>query len=109
MSANDKFQTQVNTMPRTGNDAKDFHSGCITIQAAIKEALAMAHIPAKNVNVSWAEPRSPVPQVGNFTVTANGRTVTLEITRKRVIESYERVGEPELLQAIKDLAHQLTK
>jgi hypothetical protein len=109
MSNNDKFQTQVNNMPRTGDDAKDFHSGCVVIQAVIKHTLAMADIPAKNVNVSWAEPRSPVAQVGNFTVTANGRTVTLEITRKRVIESYERVGDSELLQTIRDLAHQLTR
>ncbi len=97
-------------MPRTGDDAKDFRSGCVAIQAAIKQALAMADVPAKNVNVSWAEPRAPLPlQVGNFTVTANGRTVTLEITRKRVIDSYERVGDPELLKAIHDLAHQLTR
>jgi hypothetical protein len=109
MSNNDKLQTQVNNMPRTGNDAKDFHSGYVAIQAAIKQALAMADVPAKNVNVSWAEPMSPLPQVGNFTVTANGRTVTLEITRKRVISSYERVGDPELLKAIRDLAHQLTR
>lgn len=87
----------------------DFHNGCIAIQAALKEALAMAEIPPKGVNVSWAEPRSPVPQVGNFTVTANGRTVTLEITRKRIIDSYERVGDPELLQKIRELAHQLTR
>jgi len=109
MSSNDKFQTQVNHMPRTGDDAKDFHSGCVAIQAAIKQALAIADIPAKNVNVSWAEPRSPVAQVGNFTVTANGRTATLEITRKRIIDSYERVGDAELSQAIRDLAHQLTR
>jgi hypothetical protein len=109
MSNNDKFQTQVNNMLRTGDDAKDFRSGCVAIQAAIKQALAMAGVPAKNVNVSWAEPMSPVPQVGNFTATANGRTITLEITRKRVIDSFERVGDPELLKAIRDLAHQLTR
>jgi hypothetical protein len=106
---NDKFQTPVHNMPRTGDDAKDFRSGCVAIQDAIKHALAMADIPAKNVNVSWAEPRSPVPHLGNFTVTANGRTATLEITRKRVIDSYERVGDAELLQTIRDLAHQLTR
>lgn len=109
MSNNDKFQTQVDDMPRTGDDAKDFHSGSVAIQAAIKHALAMADIPVKNVNISWAEPIAPVPQVGNFTVTANGRTATLEITRKRVIDSYERVGDPELLRTIQDLAYQLTR
>ena len=105
----DKFQTQVNTMPRTGDDARDFHSGCVAIQTAIKNALAKANVPPKDVNVSWAEPKSPVPQLGNFTVTANGRAATLEITRKRVINSYERVGDPELLKTIQDLAHQLTR
>jgi hypothetical protein len=109
MSNDDKFQTQVNVMLRTGDDAKDFHSGCVAIQAAIKHAVAAAGVPAKNVSVSWTEPRSPVLQVGSFTVTAGGRTVTLEITRKRVIDSYERVGDPGLLRAIRDLAYQLTR
>jgi hypothetical protein len=91
-----KIQTHVNNMLRTGDDARDFSSGCIAIQAAIKDAIAQSNIPAKNVNVSWAEPvsLSPTPQVANFTVTANGRTVTLEITRRRVLDSYERVGDP---------------
>ncbi len=104
------FQTHVNNMLRTGDDARDFRSGCIAIQAAIKDAMAQSNIPAKNVNVSWAEPvsLSPTPQVANFTVTANGRTVTLEITQRRVLNSYERVGDPELLHAIRELAHQLT-
>lgn len=81
-----QFQTHVNNMLRTGDDARDFRSGCIAIQAAIKDAIAQSNIPAKNVNVSWADPvsLSPTPQVANFTVTANGRTVTLEITRRRV-------------------------
>jgi len=106
-----KFQTHVNNMLRTGDDARDFRSGCIAIQAAIKEAIAQAIVPAKNVNVFWAEPvsLSPTPQVANFTVTADGRTVTLEITRRRVLDSYERVGDPELLHTIRELAHQLTR
>jgi len=39
MSNNDKFQNQVSHMPRTGDDAKDFHSGCVAIQAAINRLL----------------------------------------------------------------------
>jgi hypothetical protein len=111
MTDKPKFQTQVNNMPRTGNDVRDFHSGCVAIQIAIKAAIAQADIPAKNVRVSWAEPYSgpPVPQAAKITVTANGRTATLEVTRNRVIDSYEKVGDPELLRAIRELAYNLTR
>jgi hypothetical protein len=107
--ANSQATNRINDMPRTGEDAKDFHSGCIAIQAAIKQALATADVPAKNVNVSWTEPMSPVPQIGNLTVTAGDRTATLAITRERIMGSYERVGDPELLREIRDLLSQLTR
>ena len=37
------------------------------------------------------------------------RMATLEIVRKRVIDSSEHVGDPVLLRTIQDLAHQLTR
>ena len=103
--------THVNDMPRTGDDVRDFHSGCVAIQNAVKAAIAQANIPVKDVRVSWAEPYSgpPVPQVANITVTVNGRTATLEVTRKRVLDSYEKVGDPELLRAIREMAYNLTR
>jgi hypothetical protein len=108
VDAGDGFQTQVNDMPRTGDDAKDFHSGCVVIQAAIKAALAAAGVPESNV--SWAEPAgSSAPLIGTFTVTANEQTMTLEVPRKQVIASYERVGNPNVSEAIQDLVLQLTK
>lgn len=110
MSDKPKFQTHVNNMPRTG-DVLDFHSGCVAIKKAIEAAIAQADIPAKGVKVSWADPYSgpPVPQVANITVIANGRTAKLEISRERVLDSYEKVGDPELLKAIRELAYNLTR
>jgi len=111
MSDKPKFQTQVNNMLRTGDDVRDFHSGCVAIQSAIKAAIAEANIPAKNVRVSWAEPYSapPVPHFAKITATVNGRTATLEVPRNRVIDSYERVGDPELLRDIGKLVSELTR
>jgi hypothetical protein len=98
-------------MPPTGDEATDFRNGCAAIQAAILQTLLQANAQPRDIKIQWREPASLAitPQVAVFDVWANGRLVELEVTQQRVLASYEKVSEPALLRAIRDLAHQLTR
>jgi hypothetical protein len=106
-----EFQGQVNTNLRTGDDAADFQRGCIVIQAALKAEIAKHGVPSRDIDLIWLQrgPMPPVPDVAMFAVTANGRHATLEVTKEKVIRSYERVGSPALLRVIRALAERLGK
>jgi hypothetical protein len=64
-----------------------------------------------DIKIRWREPASlvPTPQVAVFDVWVKKRLVELEVTRQRVLASHEKVGDPALLRAIRDLAYQLTR
>jgi len=106
-----EFQGQVNNNLRTGDDEADFQHGCIAIQAALKAEIAKHGVPAEDIDLIWLQrgPMPPVPDVAMFAVAANGRHATLEVTKKKVIGSYENVGSPSLLRAIRALAERLGK
>jgi hypothetical protein len=106
-----EFQSQVNRDLRTGNDPVDFRNGCMAIQAAIKSTLLNSAAQPKEIRIRWREPTSltPTPRVAVFDVWFNRRLVELEVTRERVLASYESVGNPQLLRTINDLAERLTR